>query len=424
MKKYTLTEDHRARLKPWADKWIANAISTKPMDEEEREICRKAVIGLYAAANLHPPRIVFAPSPFVVRFAGGFSAAIWFKRKTTNARAATRAATDAATCAATDAATYAATYDATDAATRAATYAATYAATRAATYDATDDATDDATRAAINDNWWRIRGDITAVAKEFGEPKFLLECARKAYNFWQGGNQWSGWAAYLSFFRHVAKLNLDCYPKWDHWEQLTLHSGPRVVHEEFCIISDRPCILKMDDENRPHCEDGPFCQWSDGSALFAVHGVRVPWWVIERPQLITIERIQNETNAEVRRVMIQKFGTDRFLRESGAKLVHSDSYGNLYRQEIRDDEPLMMVEVLNSTPESDGALTRDEALKSFDRRAPVCHDGMMIPLEQAPIVLRFKAYFIRVPPTARTAHEAVAWTWDLTPEQYTPVVET
>jgi len=79
MKKYTLTDEHRAQLKPWAERWIKNAMSTAPMTESDREICRDAVKRLYQAANLTPPpdhRIVFVPSPFVLRFAGGFAAAI------------------------------------------------------------------------------------------------------------------------------------------------------------------------------------------------------------------------------------------------------------------------------------------------------------------------------------------------------------
>lgn len=73
--------EHEKQLKPWANKWIANAMSTKPMDDEEKEMCRKAVNGLYKAANLQPPpdeRIVFVPSPFVLRFASGFASAIWY----------------------------------------------------------------------------------------------------------------------------------------------------------------------------------------------------------------------------------------------------------------------------------------------------------------------------------------------------------
>ena len=162
MKKYTLTDEHRAQLPAWRDKWIANAMSTAPMTDEEREICRDAVRRLYEAANLPPPpRIVFVPSPFMLRFAGGFASAIWYLHKSVDSsiakaatrdatEAATRAATRDATEAATRAATRAATDAATDAATRAATAAATYDATRAATRAATDAATDDATYAATD----------------------------------------------------------------------------------------------------------------------------------------------------------------------------------------------------------------------------------------------------------------------------------
>ena len=71
---YTLTDEHRAMLPAWRDKWIANAMSTEAMTERDREVCREAVLGLYAAAKLPPPKhIVFVPSPFVLAFAGGFA---------------------------------------------------------------------------------------------------------------------------------------------------------------------------------------------------------------------------------------------------------------------------------------------------------------------------------------------------------------
>ena len=83
-KLYTLLPEHKARFPEWRDRWIANALSTKPMDDEERRIVRDAVKGLYRAANLDPPpdnRIVFVPSPFVGAFAAGFAAWIWWMRE-------------------------------------------------------------------------------------------------------------------------------------------------------------------------------------------------------------------------------------------------------------------------------------------------------------------------------------------------------
>ena len=63
----------------------------------------------------------------------------------------------------------------------------------------------------------------------------------------------------------------------------------------------------------------------------------------------------------------------------------------LYRKEFEDDEPLMLVKVLNSTPEPDGS---------------------------------FKSYFLRVPPTVTTAREAVAWTFQLERDKYSPTTQT
>ncbi len=430
MKKYKLTSEHRAQLPAWRDKWIANAMSTEPMTEDDREACRDAVLRMYAAAKLPPPKhIVFVPSPFVLRFAGGFAAGIWHlagaqKSRSVDVTAATRdatyaatyaatraatdaatrdatddaayAATDAATRAATDAATrdaaYAATYaatrdatdDATDAATRDATYDATYDATRAATRAATRDATYDATRAATRAATYDAAYDATDVATydaaraatraatrdatdvaaydatddesryyvfrglhRMGELANLLgvgqiglDCAKNAWRMWSGGNQWSGWTASISFFRHIAQLDID-YTAWDAWEVLTRRSGPRIMHPDFCMISDRPARLMVDDQNRPHCDDGPFCSWRDGSMIYAVRGQYVPAWIIEHPDRIAVAEIRAETNIEIRRVMIEKMGTGRYLTESGATLVDADertSEGGGPRALLRDSD--------------------------------------------------------------------------------------
>ena len=419
-KKYALTEEHKAQLPAWRDKWIANAMSTRPMDDAERERIRGAIRGLYEAAGLVPPpdhRIVFVPSPFVARFAGGFASWIWHRRKgqvehptyaaTIDAtRDATEAATIDATYAATAATTEAATRDATDAAT----YAATDAATGAATIDATGAATIDATNAATDaatDKWYSV--DTSALARlatRFGGPS-ALRCAQRVWGrMWNGGNQWSGWPAYLSFFRHVARLDLD-YSKWRHYE-IAAEAGPRVMHAEFCLVSERPTVLRVDAQNRPHCETGPFCAWRDGSALYSWHGVRVPRWMIEHPERITVATIDAETNVEVRRVMIQRLGADRYLIEAGATLVQSDRYGELYRREVPGDDPILMVKVMNSTPEVDG--TR----KPYWLRVhPECRP-LPVPANKMQLG----------EPQALTAHNAVASTFGRRGEEYAPEVET
>jgi hypothetical protein len=252
----------------------------------------------------------------------------------------------------------------------------------------------------VTDAWFKIPTPekFRALARNFSgqaNEQFLLDCASRVSGWygamWDGGNQWA-WCSWISFLRHVVKLDLD-YSKYHYYEQAYLHGGPRVMHPEFCMVSDRPEVLTVDDQNRPHNDTGPFCRWRDGSALYAVHGVRVPWWVVEKPERLAPERVLSEPNAEVRRVMIDRYpgGIAKLLLDAQAKEIHRDDFGTLYRLELRDDEPIVMVKVVNSTPEADGSS---------------------------------KDYFLRVPPTITTAHEAVAWTFEKTASTYAPLVET
>ena len=160
----------------------------------------------------------------------------------------------------------------------------------------------------------------------------------------------------------------------------------------LCIVTPPPLHLHRDAATRLHREDGPAVQYPDGWGLYAWHGARVPAQVIEAPDTLTAPQITAEPNAEVRRVMLERFGATRYLREVGAKRVQGDDYGDLYRVARPDDSDLVMVQVTNSTPDLDGTP---------------------------------KTYWLRVPPQIQSARHAVAWTFGLErPEDYLPVVET
>jgi hypothetical protein len=137
---------------------------------------------------------------------------------------------------------------------------------------------------------------------------------------------------------------------------------------------------------------------SDVENLYFWRGILVPPLVIERPDRITLKHIDGERNAEVRRVMIERYrhgesvcGGAAYMRDAGGKrLDHDERYGTLWRREVPGEEPMVMIEVINATREPDRS---------------------------------FKRYWLRVPPHIRAAHEAVAWTFDVAPEDYAPTVE-
>lgn len=364
VKKYSLTPKHKAQLPAWTARWNANAMSTTPMTDEDRRIMRVAIKGMYEAANLTPPpdeRIVFVPSPLALRFAGGFAAAIWHLRDKG--------------------------------------------------VDVSDILEKNPPQAKIDptmaERWWVGTTDIHLMIKP-RYREFLLECAKSSHNMWNGGNQWSGWVNYLSFFRHVARLGeshgID-YSKWDHYEKAAIHGGPRIMHEKFAMVSDRPVELHVDSANRPHCDTGPFTRWSDGSAYYAIHGVYVPAYVVEHPECITVDKIHAERNGEIRRIMTDRYGLSRYVRDAKFDVVDADidPLGQTWRL-LRNGQ-IMVIELVNSTVDADG--TRRVYHKSVHPELrPLLPNGQL------------------GAPQKLTALNAVASTYGMRGEEYVLEVET
>jgi len=242
----------------------------------------------------------------------------------------------------------------------------------------------------------------------------------------RGGAFWASWCAYVSFMRDVLGWQDPVIEKFEIDEQLTRSCGWVWWHENVLAISDRPESLHRDNQGRLHNLAGPSIRYRDGWSLWHHHGVLVPQRVIEQPETLTVPQIESEQNSEVRRVMLERFGQERFLRDSGAELVHEDECGKLYRKDLAGDEPLVMVRVLNPTPEPDGTLSEGEARQAFGDAAVEHNLSAMVRIGFAAKFERprFKEYFLRVPPTVRTAREAVAWTFDLPPDQYRPDIQT
>jgi hypothetical protein len=392
--------EHKARLSEWAQKWINNALNCAPMTEADREATLVAIHGLYDAASIpRPERIVFTSGPVTGAVAAAIASGVWWLREHAAEHVRLgfgRTVSDTEIMAAIplaaayvfggavmprlriDAATDEATDEATYAATRAATYAATDAATRAATYAATDAATDAATRAATRAATYDSMLPIVA--------RFLVLCTQHWAKMVQGGNQWSAWDSYLSFFRHITKLPLD-YSKWQHWETAALHAGPRFMHAKFAIVCDRPEFIRRDSAHRPHCTDGPFCRWRDGVALYRVRGVEVPRKWIEQRETLDPMTALTSPNIEQRRAAAEIIGWSRVMEKMLPRTIDRDS----------DPEIGELLEV-----------TIEHAPARFLKVR--CGTG--------------RVFVLPVPREMRTAREANAWTYGLSADEFRPEVRT
>lgn len=163
------------------------------------------------------------------------------------------------------------------------------------------------------------------------------------------------------------------------WEQVYLRCHFAFLRKDIVAVSEPPVIYLKDAEGRFHAEDGAAIVYSDGASLFFWHGVMVPRWVIKQPQKINPHVIFSQGNTEIRRVMIERYGMERFLEKSEARLLNKSGMGELYEVGFwRDNTWARFVKVKNSTPEPDGS---------------------------------YKHYVLQVHPDTLTAAEGVAWTF-------------
>jgi hypothetical protein len=130
--------------------------------------------------------------------------------------------------------------------------------------------------------------------------------------------------AFLSFFRHVAGLDLPEYYKWQHYEAAAIHGGPRFMHRKFWIVSDFPTSIRRDAEHRPHCETGPSLAWRDGWTAYYWRGVAVPGdWVLRRESLDPATAL-TWPNVEQRRAAAEIVGWARVLESLSPRVIDTD----------------------------------------------------------------------------------------------------
>lgn len=120
-------------------------------------------------------------------------------------------------------------------------------------------------------------------------------------------------------------------------------------------------------------------------------GVPINGRALLYPETITAAEALDEPNAEVRRIMIERTGFARFIREANATVLHQDTDPGGVRQ-------------LLELP-----LEGDERVRCLLVRDPSTD----------------RQYVIRAPPWMRTCHQAAAWIAGFDdPDHYHPVAET
>lgn len=218
---------------------------------------------------------------------------------------------------------------------------------------------------------------------------------------YRGAQLWASWFSYVTFFRDVCGWENEALVNFALDEEIAHSAGFVWWSDDVVAISDRPKRVTRDGGGRLHAEDGLALEYRDGWGVYAWHGFRISGkntWIIKQKEKITPELIEKETNAELRRIMLEIYGYEKYLAKRNAKEIAVDELHGKKRRLLEftlANEPIRVVEVVNGTREPDG--THRKFILGCVRR-----DG-------------------RFP---ETPHEAIAWSYGINPKVYDEVVRT
>jgi hypothetical protein len=193
------------------------------------------------------------------------------------------------------------------------------------------------------------------------------------------GSQEAGWLSFYNYFEEQCDLE---FPGLEGLTRLAYNSGWITVFDEWACIHDRPLYIKLDEQNRLHCENGPAIEYGDGTAVYSWHGTSIPeLWITDKEKALTADIALTWNNIEQRRAACEILGWVNILDKLDATLIDED------------EDPMIGSLLEVSIPD----IGREKFLKVQ------CGTG--------------RTFAIPVPPNMKTALEGNAWTFGLNPEQ-------
>lgn len=131
----------------------------------------------------------------------------------------------------------------------------------------------------------------------------------------------SPWLSFYDFFINETDVEVD--------ENLLKPFFVLANHISWCCIKDntvyfakKPISICMSN-NLLHNENGPSIEFADGFKVWSIEGHRVNETIVMNPQDLTLEEIHSEENADIQAIMIDRYGWEKYIEKSEARLIDS-----------------------------------------------------------------------------------------------------
>ena len=136
-----------------------------------------------------------------------------------------------------------------------------------------------------------------------------------------GGSLFSYWVAWITFAKEIGLKYPDKQQKGlNLMATLCKSSFWWYPFKGFCVCSEKPKFI-FRENGRFHNVTGAAIEFRDGYKLWSIDGMTVTEQIVMMPETLTIQQIEDETNVEIRRIMIQRFGEEKYLIETKAVCI-------------------------------------------------------------------------------------------------------
>ncbi|HEY3525435.1 MAG TPA: hypothetical protein VGK47_04500 [Nitrososphaeraceae archaeon] len=221
----SLTDEQRAKLPPYVDKWTKIALCT---DRADRTATEEGIKLHYEGMGLGHPKIVWCESPYE----------LWSEIRTLR-----------------------------DPLTESAVGRAIYSIPQKV-LDEISELIGETLNTSIYMAWNRVAILVWQKLMESFTSDYPTTGRNKFHNFIVVGGFYMRWLAYLEYRRKELGLVEDT-DKIQGISLIIQNCGWFSQFKDVCFATERPSTLKFDEEGHPHCEDGPAIAYPDGWSIYS-----------------------------------------------------------------------------------------------------------------------------------------------------------
>jgi hypothetical protein len=158
---------------------------------------------------------------------------------------------------------------------------------------------------------------------EVGDPVFP----------YQEGSFFVSVFSFYDFMFNELKIEIpnDLRNLYDMWEETT-KLGLIYPLENVCIVSEKPSVIKLNEENQLHCDGAPALEYEGHGPfkIYSLNGVMVDEYLAVTPgEQLDLKHYNTIKNADQKTEFVRKFGVERML-ELGKKVDSYEKYDDVW----------------------------------------------------------------------------------------------